>query len=110
MDSDSIKKNYFDKLRLLFENNLLDYDAFTHYKKRSVKIYDTNRDLKCNHLSKIIPYIVIGASDEFVSKMSVPYQTTSFIAAESFSPNSGVFIFKLTWIKRRGCYVTHRRE
>ena len=84
VDSDSIKKNYFDKLRLLVENNLLDYRTFTHYEKRGIKIYDTNGDLKCNHLSKIIPYIVIGASDEFVSKMIVPYQATSFIAAKLF--------------------------
>jgi hypothetical protein len=102
MDSDSIKKDYFDKLGLLFENKLLDYDAFTHYKKRGVKIYDTNSDLKCSHLSKIIPYIVIGASDEFVNKMSVPYQATSFIAAKAFSPNSGVFIFKLLGLRGGG--------
>jgi hypothetical protein len=102
MNSDSIKKNYFDKLGLLFENNLLDHDTFTHYKKRGIKIYDTNRDLKCNHLSKIIPYIVIGASDEFVSKLSVPYQATSFIAAEAFSSNSGVFIFKLLGLRGGG--------
>ncbi|WP_458744863.1 hypothetical protein [Candidatus Nitrosocosmicus sp. T] len=102
MDSDSIKKDYFDKLGLLFENKLLDYDTFTHYKKRGVKIYDTNSDLKCSHLSKIIPYIVIGASDEFVNKMSVPYQATSFIAAKAFSPNSGVFIFKLLGLRGGG--------
>jgi hypothetical protein len=102
MDYDSIKKNYFDKLGLLFENKLLDYNTFTHYKKRGIKIYDTNRDLKCSHLSKIIPYIVIGASDEFVNKMSVPYQATSFIAAEAFSPHSGVFIFKLLGLRGGG--------
>jgi hypothetical protein len=102
MDYDSIKKNYFDKLGLLFENKLLDYDTFTHYKKRGIKIYDTNRDLKCSHLSKIIPYIVIGASDEFVNKMSVPYQATSFIAAKAFSPNSGIFVFKLLGVRGGG--------
>ena len=42
----SILKNYFDNRGLLFENNLLDYYTFTHYKKRGIKIYDTNRDLK----------------------------------------------------------------
>ena len=84
VDSDSIKKNYFDKLRLLVENNLLDYRTFTHYEKRGIKIYDTNRDLKCNHLSKIIPYIVIGASDEFVSKMSVPYQARVLLPQKLF--------------------------
>ena len=102
MDSDSIKKDYFDKLGVLFENKLLDYDTFTHYKKRGVKIYDTNSDLKCSHLSKIIPYIVIGASDEFVSNMSVPYQATSFIAAKAFSPNSRIFIFKLLGLRGGG--------
>ena len=102
MDYDSIKKNYFDKLGLLFENKQLDYDTFTHYKKRGIKIYDTNRDLKCSHLSKIIPYIVIGASDEFVNKMSVPYQATSFIAAKAFSPNSGIFVFKLLGLRGGG--------
>ena len=86
MDSDSIKKNYFDKLGLLFENNLLDHDTFTHYKKRGIKIYDTNRDLKCNHLSKIIPYIVIGASDEFVSKLSVPYRLQVLLQPKLFHP------------------------
>ena len=102
MDYDSIKKNYSDKLGLLFENKLLDYNTFTHYKKRGIKIYDTNRDLKCSHLSKIIPYIVIGASDEFVNKMSVPYQATSFIAAKAFSSNSGIFVFKLLGLRGGG--------
>lgn len=102
MDSKLIQKNYYDRLELLFDKKLLDKESVTHFQKRGIKVYDTCRDLDCLYLSKIIPCVVIGASDEFVDKMNIPYQATSFIAAEAFSPNSGTYAYKLLGVKGGG--------
>ena len=102
VNSDEVKKNYFDRLTSLFENGFLDQNTVTHLRNRGLKVYDTGEDLQCPYMSKVIPYVVIGASDEFVSNLTVPYQATSFIAAEVFSPHSGTYAFKLLGLKGGG--------
>ncbi|NOJ30817.1 MAG: hypothetical protein DA329_01570 [Candidatus Nitrosocosmicus sp.] len=102
VNSDVVKGNYFDRLESLFDNGLIDQNAVTQLRKRSLKVYDTVDDLQCPYLSKVIPYVVIGASEEFVSKLTVPYQATSFIAAEAFSSHSGIYAFKLLGLKGGG--------
>ena len=71
-------ENYYKQLDFLYENKTLDKEKLDHFKKRGVQFFDTNKDLNCYHLSKILPYIVIGASNEYIDKMNVPYQATSF--------------------------------
>ncbi|HVH96929.1 MAG TPA: hypothetical protein VM682_08300, partial [Bacillus sp. (in: firmicutes)] len=66
--------------------------------------YDTDKDLNCHNLSKLLPYIVTGASSEYIDKMSVPYQATSFVAGEVYSQNSGIYAYKL--IGKKGGGVT----
>ena len=58
-------------------------------------MFDTNKDLGCYHLSKLLPYVLIGASNEYVDKMNVPYQATSFIAGEAYNQNSGIYAYKI---------------
>jgi hypothetical protein len=96
------QKNYFDRLESLLDTGILDQDCVTHFRNRGLKVYDTVNDLECPYLSKVIPYVVIGASEEFVSSLAIPYQATSFIAAEAFSPNSGTYAFKLLGLKGGG--------
>ncbi|MDQ2685452.1 MAG: hypothetical protein M3Y25_06380 [Thermoproteota archaeon] len=102
LDVELVKKNYLDRLASLLEDGQIDHNTVTHYKNRGIKIYDAVNDLNCPYLSKVIPYVVIGGSDKFVNDLDVPYQATSFIAAEAFSANSGTFIFKLLGLKGGG--------
>jgi hypothetical protein len=88
-------ENYHKQLDLLYDMKTLDRGKLDHFKKRGIQFFDTNKDLNCYHLSKILPYIVIGASNEYVDKMKVPYQATSFIAGEVYSQNSGIYAYKI---------------
>jgi len=47
-------------------------------------------------LGEILPEIVIGASSGYVSKMKVPYQATSYVAARARQIGTGVYIYKIT--------------
>lgn len=105
MDAEVLRKEYFEKLDFLFEKNLLSKKTLDHFQKRGIKVIDTLTDLGCPKLSKVLPHVVIGASDSFVDRMCVPYQATSFIAAEAFSPNSGVYAFKLLGVKGGGVTI-----
>lgn len=101
---DFIREKYYNKLDFLFENKILNEFSLTHMKKRDITVYDVKKDFGCYHLSEKIPYVVIGASKDYVEKMNIPYQATSFIAGEVFSPNSGIFAFK--FLEKRGGGVT----
>ena len=97
-------ENYHKHLDILYKNKILSEENLIHFKKRGVQFYDTDKDLNCHNLSKILPYIVTGASSEYIDKMSVPYQATSFVAGEVYSQNSGIYAYKL--IGKKGGGVT----
>jgi hypothetical protein len=46
-------------------------------------------------LGEILPEIDIGASSGYVSKMKVPYQATSYVAARGRQGGKGVYIYKI---------------
>jgi hypothetical protein len=46
-------------------------------------------------LGEILPEIVTGASSGYVSKMKVPYQATSYVAARTKESGKGVYIYKI---------------
>src|SRR5919112_4044963 len=94
--------DYHRKLDYLYEKRALDEQGLDHFKKRGIQFFDTDKDLNCSHLSKILPYVVLGASDEYVNKMKVPYQATSFIAGEAYAPNSGKYAYKILGQKGGG--------
>ncbi len=95
-------ENYHKQLDFLYDRKILNEEKFTHFKKRGIQLFDTNKDLNCYNLSKILPYIVIGASNEYVDKMNVPYQATSFIAGEVNARNSGIYAYKIIGKKGGG--------
>jgi len=97
-------ESYHNRLDILYENKILSEEKLAHFKKREVQFYDTDKDLNCYNLSKILPYIVVGASNEYIDKMSVPYQATSFVAGEVYSQNSGIYAYKI--IGKKGGGVT----
>jgi hypothetical protein len=88
-------ENYHKQLDFLYDKKNINQEKLYHFKKRGVQFFDTDKDLKCYHLSEILPYIVIGVSNEYVDKMKVPYQATSFIAGEVYSQNSGIYAYKI---------------
>lgn len=95
-------ENFYKHLDNLYEEKKLDEKEIEHFKKRGVQFYDTAKDLGCHNLSKILPYIVIGASTEYINKMSVPYQATSFVGGEVYSQNSGIYAYKIIGKKGGG--------
>ncbi len=46
-------------------------------------------------MGEIIPEIVIGASSDYVSKMKVPYQATSYVAARTKESGKEIYIYKI---------------
>jgi hypothetical protein len=88
-------EGYHQKLDCLYENKALNKEELDHFKKRGIQLFDTGKDLNCSHLSEILPYVVLGASNEYVNRMNVPYQATSFIAGEVYAPNSGMYAYKI---------------
>ncbi len=87
--------DYHQKLDYLYENKSLNEVELDHFKKRGIQLFDTSKDLNSSHLSKILPYVVLGVSNEYVNRMNVPYQATSFIAGEVYTPNSGIYAYKI---------------
>ncbi len=101
MLKDFVEK-YNKKLISLCNNNKLSEEKYIHFKKRGFQFFDTNKDLNCPNLSKLLPYVVIGASKEFVDMMKIPYQSTSFVAGEVYSQNSGIYAYKIIGKKGGG--------
>ena len=63
---------------------------------RGLKVISPSIDLGLEYLGEILPEIVIGASSGYVSKMSVPYQATSYVAARTKDSGKGIYIYKIT--------------
>jgi hypothetical protein len=95
-------ENYHKHLNILYEKKSLSEEKLDHFKNRGIQYYDTKKDLNCYNLSKILPYIVVGASCEYIDKMSVPYQATSFVVGEVYSQNSGIYAYKISGKKGGG--------
>lgn len=43
----------------------------------------------------MLPEIVIGASSRYINKMKVPYQATSYLAANTRRDGKGSYIYKI---------------
>jgi hypothetical protein len=102
MSKKNFIENYHKHLDILYEKKKITLEKIEHFKKRDIQFYDTDKDLGCHNLSKILPHIVIGASTDYINKMTVPYQATSFVAGEVYSQNSGVYAYKIIGKKGGG--------
>ncbi|HSF51646.1 MAG TPA: hypothetical protein VLA74_12870, partial [Nitrososphaeraceae archaeon] len=78
----TIERNFKENLNHLYEKNKLTSEQLEHFLKRGIQVIDTQKDLKLKFLSSILPNIVIGASKQYISGLKIPYQATSFLAAE----------------------------
>ncbi|MGB9168453.1 MAG: hypothetical protein WCB31_05960 [Nitrososphaeraceae archaeon] len=90
----TIERKFKENLNHLYEKNKLTLEQLEHFLKRGIQVIDTQEDLKLKFLSSILPKIVIGASKEYISRLKIPYQATSFLAAE-FAPESRRYIYKV---------------
>jgi riboflavin biosynthesis pyrimidine reductase len=92
----NILEQYNAKLYSLQEKNIISKEQLDHFLHRGLQIINpsSSNQLKLFTLAKFLPYIIIGASKDYIDKLSIPYQATSFVAAES-SPNSDRYIYKI---------------
>ncbi len=86
---------YKEQLRLLLENRAISEERYHHFVKRGVKVLSLSDNLGLHHLGEILPEIVIGASSDYIKKMKVPYQGTSYVAARTNESGTGIYIFKI---------------
>lgn len=94
MDSNIIEQSFKEKLDNLYDNKKISYYQLEHFIKRGIQVIKPKEDFNLESLSSIIPNIVIGASKSYISNIKIPYQATSYIAAEVF-PQSGRYIYKV---------------
>ena len=92
----STMSRYKNQLSLLLEIGAISEEIYCHFINRGLKVISPSIDFGLEYLGKILPEIVIGASSGYVSKMSVPYQATSYVAARTKDSGKGVYIYKIT--------------
>lgn len=92
---ESIVSKYKKQLSLLIENRVISEELYRHFINRGLKVISPLSDYGLDYLGEILPEIVIGASSNYVSKMRVPYQATSYVAARTKEKGKGVYIYKI---------------
>ena len=92
----STTSRYKKQLSLLLEIGAISEEIYCHFINRGLKVISPSIDFGLEYLGKILPEIVIGASSGYVSRMSVPYQATSYVAARTKDSGKGVYIYKIT--------------
>ena len=91
----STASRYKKQLSLLLENGVISEELYRHFITRGLKVISPSNDFGVDYLGEIIPEIVIGASSDYVSKMKVPYQATSYVAARAKESGKRVYIYKI---------------
>ena len=86
---------YKKQLSLLLDNGVISEELYLHFINRGLKVISPSNDFGLDYLGEIIPEIVIGASSDYVSKMKVPYQATSYVAARTKESGKGIYIYKI---------------
>ena len=92
----STTSRYKKQLSLLLDIGVISEELYCHFINRGLKVISPSIDFGLEYLGKILPEIVIGASSGYVSKMRVPYQATSYVAARTKESGKGVYIYKIT--------------
>ena len=79
----------------LLDKAVISENVYKHFIKRGLKVISPSNDYGLHNLGDILPEIVIGASEEYVCNMKVPYQATSYIAARTANTGKAVYIYKI---------------
>src|SRR5437867_3066828 len=91
----STVSSYKNKMSLLLEDCVISEQLYRHFINRGLKVISPSNDFGLDYLGELLPEIVIGASSGYVSKMKVPYQATSYVAARTNESGKGVYIYKI---------------
>jgi hypothetical protein len=91
----SFEVNYQSKLESLAQKHVISEEQLSHFLNRGVQVISPKHNFGLESLQKYLPEIVIGASQKYIEKMTVPYQATSFIAANTNRDRKGPYIFKI---------------
>lgn len=103
MDCQEIFRKYVRHLEFLAERNRIGSEQLEHFIKRGIQVISPSRDFGLDSLGKILPEIVIGASSEYISRLKVPYQATSYLAASAVDNNDvGPYVYKISGRKAGG--------
>ena len=73
--------NFKAHLESLVEQGKITSDQLRHFLNRGIQVI-CPENFGLDNLAKILPRIVIGASTEYIGKMKVPYQATSYLAGQ----------------------------
>ena len=99
---ENILEQYNAKLHLLKEKNVISREQLEHFLHRGLQIIEPgSSQYNLFSLAQFLPYIIIGASKDYIDKLNIPYQATSFVAAQA-SPNSDRYIYKIPMKKGGG--------
>ena len=90
-----ILSGYKKQLSLLLENRLISEEIYCHFVNRGLKVIRPSSDFGLGYLGEILPEIVLGVSSNYINKMKVPYQATSYVAARNKENGTGVYIYKI---------------
>jgi hypothetical protein len=82
-------------LQQLLDSKKITIDHFNHFKSRGIEIIRPLQDFGLRSLGRVLPEIVIGASYEFIKRMKIPYQATSFLVANTKSDLKGWYVYKI---------------
>ena len=93
---------YVVQLQQLLDSGKITKDQFTHFKSRGIEIIRPLQDYGLKSLGRVLPEIVIGASYEFIKKMKIPYQATSFLVANTKPDSDGWYVYKIPEQPRGG--------
>jgi riboflavin biosynthesis pyrimidine reductase len=91
----NFESKYAKMLNSLAENKRITEDQLSHFLKRGIQVISPERDFGLESLGRILPEIVIGASKGYISRMKIPYQSTSYLAANAKFEGKGPYIYKL---------------
>lgn len=91
----STASRYKRQLSLLLDNEVISEELYHHFNNRGLKVISPLNDFGLDYLGEILPEIVIGASSDYINKMKVPYQATSYVTAKTGKSGKGTYIYKL---------------
>lgn len=83
------------QLSSLLDMGVISENIYKHFMKRGLKVISPSNDYGLYDLGEILPEIVIGASEEYICRMKVPYQATSYIAARTGNGGKPTYIYKI---------------
>ena len=94
MQNNKFQYKYQESFKSLADDKKITQNQLDHFIRRGIQIISPTNDFDLKSLGKMLPKIVIGASDDYINRMKAPYQATSYIAANT-NANDDSYIYKI---------------